>query len=141
MKYLPHGTTFSFASVEIGGLRTVGFPDQTKEEAETTDTYSGGQREFIPGLRDFGTVELVVRHDPEDTGQQALDTNFLAAATIEECIITLPSGATADSSVVTYTFDGFVLQGPQGDLDLADSVAAEATYVIRVTGLVTTAIT
>jgi len=137
-KYLPHGTQFTFNSIAIGGLMTVGFPTATKEEAETTDTDSGGQREFIPGLRDFGTVQLTCRHDPDDTGQAALDANFLATKDVQECVITLPDEASAASgSQITYTFDGFVIEGPTGDLPLADSESAQVQYTIRVTGAVT----
>jgi len=141
-KYLPHGAQFTFDSIAVGGLVSIGFPDATKEEAETTDTDSGGQREFIPGLRDFGTVELTCRHDPEDAGQSALEANFLASADVKECVITLPieasagSGGIPSTSQYTYTFDGFVLAGPTGDLGLADSEAAQVTFTIRVTGAV-----
>jgi len=139
-KYLPHGAQFTFGSVPIGGLISIGFPDASKDEAETTDTDSGGQREFIPGLRDFGTVELQCRHDPVDAGQSALEANFLAAADVQECVITLPPEASADASPstnVTYTFDAFVLAGPTGDLPLAESEAAQVSFTLRVTGAVT----
>jgi len=137
MKYLPHGTQVTFGSVPIGGLVTVGFPDAAKEEAETTDTDSAGAREFIPGLRDYGTVELSCRHDPEDPGQSALDTNFLLPNDIQEVVITLPQLASVGSGPVTYTFDAFVSAGPTGDLGLAESTAAEVGYSLRVTGPVT----
>ena len=135
-KYLPHGAQFTFGSIAIGGLITIGFPDATKEEAESTDTDSGGQREFIPGLRDFGSIELTVRHDPEDAGQDALLDNFLAVKDIEECVITLPPGATAGSVTVTYTFDGWVMAGPTGDLNLAESETAQVSFTVRCTGAV-----
>lgn len=140
-KYIAHGAKFMFGSIAVGGLVSIGFPDAAKEEAETTDTDSGGNREYIPGLRDSGTVELTCRHNPTDPGQQALDANFLAPADVVECQIILPPEANADQSGsgrVTYTFDAFVLAGPQGDLAMADSTAAEVSYTLRVTGPVST---
>jgi len=43
-KYLPHGTTVTIGSVAIGGLISVGVPDRSRGEAETTDTGDGGDR-------------------------------------------------------------------------------------------------
>lgn len=135
-KFLPHGTTVSFNAIPIGGLMSVSFPDAVKEEAETTDTDSGGAREYIPGLRDHGSFDLTVRYDPEDLGQIALEDNFDAnPSPTQECIITLPASAAA--TAVTYTFDAFVISSRDGDLNLVDSTAAEVTFALRVTGDVT----
>lgn len=139
-KFLPHGSTFSFNAVNIGGLVAIAFPDATKEEAESTDTDSGGAREFIPGLRDHGSLDITVRYDPEDAGQIALEDNFDAAGAVaQQCIITLPAGATAGATTVTFTFNGFVIASRQGDLNLAESETAQVTFTIRVTGDVTKA--
>ncbi|KKN44569.1 hypothetical protein LCGC14_0691730 [marine sediment metagenome] len=140
-KYLPHGTTFSIGSKLVGGLISIGVPDRSRGEAETTDTDSAGDREWIAGLREGGGVELTFRHDPDDVGQLQLETNFNAsvAASKEECIITLPEVATAASGSRTYTFDGFVTQPPTGDLGLADDDAAEQTAVIKLSDKVTIA--
>ena len=128
-KYLAHGTLVTIDSVNIAGLISVGVPDRTRGEAETTDTASGGDRTYIPGLREGGTVELTFRHDPDDAGQTALETNFDAASAsaVEEFVITLP-----DSGGRTYTFDGFVTSAPAGDLALVDDAAAEQSATIKV---------
>jgi len=133
-KYLPHGSTVSIASITIGGLVSVGIPDRSRGEAETTDTDSGGDREYIPALREGGSVELTFRHIPTDVGQVKLETNFNAAglAAVEEVIITLP-----DSGGRTYTFDGFVTAAPSGELALADDEAAQQSATIKVASAVT----
>jgi hypothetical protein len=139
--YLPHGTTVSCNSVDIGGITSISIPDRTRGEAETTDTDSGGDREYIVGLREAGTVDISFRHDPDDSGQQELDTQYDAAAgsAIIEFVITLPDAATSASGSQTYTFDGFVQTAPSGDLNTADDEAAELSATIRVSGAVTIA--
>ena len=82
-----------------------------------------------------------MRHDPDDAGQIALETNYNAGqvAAIEEFIITLPNAATTGSGSQTYTFDGFVSAPLAGDLPLTDDTAAEQTATIKITGPVTIA--
>ena len=140
-KYLPHGTTVTLGSVDIGGLISVSVPDRSKGEAETTDTGSGFDRAYIAGLREGGSIELTFRHDPDDTGQIALETNYDAdgPAAIEEVVITLPSAATAATGSRTYTFDAFVTKPPTGDLGLTDDEAAEQSATLKVATAVSVA--
>ena len=131
-KYLPHGTTVMFNAVAIGGLITVSIPDRTRGVAETTDSGSGFNRDYIPGLRDGGTVELTFRHDPDNTGQIALNTNFGldTSANVVTCVITLP--AIAGTANKIYTFDAFVIAAPAGALGLTDDTAAEQSCTLQV---------
>ena len=140
-KYLPHGTTFSIGSKDVGGLIGVAIPDRSRGEAETTDTDSAGSRSYIAGLREGGSVELTFRHDPDNTGQKQLETNYDAdgAAAIEECVITLPSAGTAATGSRTYTFDGFVTAPPRGDLGLDEDEVAQQTATIKLAGAVSIA--
>ena len=138
-KYLPHGTTFSINSVEVGGLIGLSTPDRERGSAESTDTESGFDRTYLAGLREGGSVELTFRHNPDDEGQLELETNYDAADPVVECIITLPVGATTASGSRTYTFDGFVTTPPAGDLDLVDDSVAEQTATIKVASAVTEA--
>lgn len=140
-KYLPHGTTFTIGSKLVGGLISIGIPDRSRGEAETTDTDSAFDRSWIAGLREGGSVELTFRHDPDDVGQIQLETNFDAdgQAAVEECVITLPAGATSASGSRTYTFDGFVTTPPTGDLGLDQDEAAEQTATIKLAAGVTIA--
>lgn len=105
-KYHAHGASVTIGGTAIGGMATIGLPDETRGEVEVTDHDSGGDREYLPGLRDAGSVTLEGRHDPEDTGQVALRTNYNGSASAQ-VVITLP-GASATTSPVTYTFDAFV---------------------------------
>ncbi len=135
-KYLPHGTSISIGSVDIGGLVSVSLPDRSRGEAETTDTDSDFDRAYIPGLRETGQVAITVRHDPDDAGQIALETNYNAGqvAAVEEFVITLPDAASLATGSQTYTFDGFVSAPLAGDLPLTDDTAAEQTATIKITG-------
>lgn len=135
-KYLPHGTTLSFNGVLVGGLTSVSVPERSRGEAETTDSGASFNRVFLPGLRDGGSVNLTFRHDPADTGQLQLETNFNTdgSGALKTCVITLPAPGTR-----TYTFTGFVIKPPTGDLGLVDDSPAEQSATIRVSGVVTIA--
>lgn len=139
-KYLPHGTTVSFNSVTLGSIVSVSTPSRSKGMAESTDSDSSYEREYIPGLRENGEIEIVFRHDPDDAGQQELETNYATDgnAAVVECVITLPSDATA-TGTRTYTFDAFVMNAPSGDLDLTADETAEQTVTIKVASAVTIA--
>ena len=137
-KYIAHGTSMKIGSTRIGGLVSLSIPDRSAGEAEITDSDSSDRR-FIRGMRDPGSVEVTVRHDPDDPGQIAIDNNYNAAAGSEvvSWTIELPGAATASPSpggVAKYTFDGYVAKPFSGSLALADDTAAELTATIRVSG-------
>lgn len=138
-KYLPHGTTFSINAIVVGGLISVSTPDQSRGDAETTDSGSSGTRSYIAGLREGGTVELTFRHDPSDTGQLQLETNFGldGSGALKACVITLPTSA--KSPARTYTFQGYVIAPPKGELGLVDDEVAVQSATIKVAGAVTIA--
>lgn len=137
-KYSAHGLTILVDSVQVTGLVNVTIGGGTTGEAETTDSDSGGVREFVRGLSDSGQLGLEMRHIPGDTGQANLRT-LKAAGTTVECEVTLPSGATDDSTVGTLTFDGFV-QNFDWDLPTAEDQAAMVSANIRISGDVTEAV-
>lgn len=138
-KYLPHGTTVSFNAIVLGGLVSVSVPERTRGEAETTDSAAGGDRSYIAGLREGGSINLAFRHDPTDTGQLQLETNFGldGSAAVKSVVITLP--LSAKNPARTYTFNGFVTTAPSGDLGLVDDDVAMQNAVIKVAGPVTIA--
>lgn len=138
MAYLPHGTTFhigqigSSGSLAVGSLIGITLPDRSRGEVETTVSGSGYDRSYMGGLREGGSIELTMRHDPNDAGQSQLDVNYETDGDANvECIITLPD------SLGTFTFDAFVTSPPQGDLALTDDEAAEITATLKVSGGVT----
>jgi len=125
-------------SVQVEGLVSIGLPDETVGEAETTDSDSGGVREFVAGLADSGELQLEMRHIPGATGQDNLRT-LKASRAVVEFIITLPASATDDSTVGTVTFDGYV-NGLGGELPVAEDAAAMFTASVRVSGALTHAV-
>lgn len=137
--YLPHGTTFRFNNILVGGLIGISVPSRARGAAETTDSDSNFDRRFIPGLRDGGEVELTFRHLADNTGQQELDENWElnGTAAVKACLLTLPDVSTSGAGGGTYAFDGFVIAPPQGEMALTDDAVAERTCTIKVTGPVT----
>lgn len=133
-KFRAHGCSVSIGGTDIGGLVTIGLPDRSKGDVEVTDGDSAGDREYLPGLREGGTVTLEYRLDPEDAGQTALETNYAGEADAE-IVITLPSDAAA-TSPVTYTFDGYV-NALGGDLPQDADEPGMGTASIKVAGAVT----
>lgn len=124
-----HGTTFSIDGVEVGGLRNIGLPEQSRDDVDLTDHQSNFDREYVPGLREGGTVALEGINIPGDAGQQALRANFDADNEVVECVITLPV-----TPAVTYTFDGYV--NALGGSNPYDA-EADFTASVKVTGKVT----
>jgi hypothetical protein len=120
-------------------MLSISLPTRSKGFAESTDSDSNYDREYIPGLRESGEIELTFRHDPEDPGQDALENNFYVNgnAAVVTCILTLPDDAVASSGITRqYTFDGFVISPPQGDLNMADDTTAEVSATVKVAGAV-----
>lgn len=131
-----HGATLSIGGTAIGLLTSIGLPERTRDELETTDHQSSGTDEYIPGLRRGGSVSFEGRlatGATGDAGMDALETNLAAASgsAIEEFIITLPDNAGATAT--TYTFDGFVT-ALNGNLPY-DSLA-DFSCTVKVTGTV-----
>lgn len=119
-----HGTTFSFGGTLVGGLENIPLPDQSKDDIDETDHGSAGDREYIPGLREGGTIALEGKNLPADAGQTALRTNYDADNTVVTCIITLPV-----TPAVTYTFDGYC-NGLGGDNPFDDKASFSASVKV-----------
>jgi len=126
-----------FDGSTIGGLLTVTIPPRTRGEAETTDSASGFNREYFPGLREGDSLQLTFRHNPGDTGQLKLESNYAldGSAAVKQCVVTLPAGFGTPQR--TYTFNGFVTAAPAGDLNTIDDAVAEQQATIKVTGAIT----
>lgn len=137
-KFLPMGTTFSINSKQVGGLITVGLPQQQRGTAETTDSASNFDRSFLPGIRDAGTVQLTMRYDPDDVGQLELQRNYSlnGSGAVVSCVITLPSTATPNSGGETWTFTAFVTEPPRGDMALTDDKVVEVTATLKLSGTI-----
>lgn len=66
--------------IAIGRLTSIGVPGPTKPEIDVTDFDSTGA-EFLPGLPDFGSMDLSGNYDAEDAGQQVLFDDAQSTAT------------------------------------------------------------
>ena len=124
---LCQGTTMSFNGSAVGGLMSIsGIGSGSATEIDVT-TFASTAKEFVQGLRDFGSVSIELRRNQDDVGQVAM-FNAMATQTTAEVIITLPA-----STANVATFQGFV-QSISTDLQ-ADG-AVTGTAVIRITGAV-----
>lgn len=87
----------------IGHLNTFSITGTDSTENDVTTFASEGFKEFRPGLRDPGTVELGGFFDPQDAGQAECDDAATLQA-VREFVVTVDR----DGSPVTCTFEGFV---------------------------------
>ena len=130
-----HGTTITIDSVAIGGVVEISGPDEEKALIEVTDHDSGGDREYVPGLRDGGTVNLVCRMEAADAGQQALWASYGDNTnTLSDFVITPPNDATISGDAEVLTFSGFV-QSRSSAYPFDDALAR--TFGVKISGAVT----
>lgn len=130
--FFAHGATISYKGYSIGGAMDIPLPEEAREEVEVTDQDSDFNREFVPGLKDNGTLDLVLRMIPSDEGQQQIRASAGDPEDIGEIIITLPAHA---NPRLQWTFDAWV-QTTGGTL-YWENTAAERTVTFRITGGVT----
>ena len=130
-----HGTTISIDSVDIGGVFDIAGPEEEKALIETTDHDSGGDREYVPGLRDGGTVTLSCRLEAADPGQQALWASYGDPTNaLSTFIITPPNDPAISGDAFTYDFSGFVT-GRSSAFPFDDAMAI--TFTVKISGAVT----
>jgi hypothetical protein len=137
-KYSAHGASVMVDSVDVEGLVNIEVGGGSTGEAETTDSDSGGVREFVAGLSDSGQLTLELRHIPGATGQANLRT-LKTSREVVEVVVTLPPSATTDSLEGTLTFDAYV-QTFDYSLPTAEDAAAAATCTLRISGAVVEAV-
>ena len=135
MGIFAHGTQVTIDSVAIGGLRDIDGPQEEKELVDTTDHDSGGDREYVPGLRDGGTLELTYLVEATNAGQQALWSNYgdntNTTAAFE---ISVPADPNISGSDFILSFNGFVTS--RSPTFPHEGVAAQ-TCSIKISGAVT----
>lgn len=134
--FFAHGAVFNFDGYEVAGMMDIPLPEEDREEVEITGQGSDFQRQFLPGLKDNGTLDLTIRMVPDDAGQGAMRSNSEADNETVEMYIQLPDHVeNLGYPVLRWTFDGFV-QTTGGTL-FWENQAAERTVTIRVSGGVT----
>lgn len=121
----------SFGSkVSIGGTDIKGLTDINVSGAEvpTIDitTHDSAAREFVPGLKDLGTLELSGKFDPADSGQDALRA---AVGTSAAFVVTLPNGTTtiSFSAIVGPCTESMPLDGAV-DFQCTCKITGDKTY-------------
>ncbi len=135
-RFQAHGTVVEFASATIGQITAITAPERSKGDVQITVGESEGDHEYLPGLREGGTCTIEMILDPDNTGQDALYTNYDADADIETCFITLPARATAGSETAIYRFRCYVNAEPT-ELPLVADDPATLSVTLKVTGAVT----
>ncbi len=124
---LCQGTTMTFSGDAVGGLMSItGIGSGSASEIDIS-VFGSTAKEFVSGLRDFGSISVKLRRNQDDVGQAAM-FSAMATQSTEEIVITLPT-----SALNIATFNGFV-QSLSTDLE-ADA-AVTGTAVIRITGAV-----
>lgn len=140
-QFIPHGTAVTFSSDDVGGLVDIVPPEQTRGDVRSTDNDSGGNEEYFPGLREGGTLSLIVKEIHDDAGQTALRTNYNAnlgaADAVEEVVITYPSAADDSSPVQTLTFDAYVNRIGLQNMSQQANEPQMREFILKVTGGIT----
>jgi len=106
-----HGSTMTFAGVEVEGLRTITVPGGAKGQVDVTSHSSGGRERTVPGLKAATSVDLEFLLVPGDAGQSELIANHaLEGAVIEPIVVTLPDSVLdAGYDQLSYSYTGYVL--------------------------------
>lgn len=121
------GTTMTFNAVAVGGLMSIsGIGSGTSSDIDTT-TFASTAKEFLPGLRDFGSLTVELRRNQDDLGQVEM-FNAAAAQTAHTVVITLPL-----STANVATFTAYV-KSLTTDLKADGAVTGQA--VLKISGVI-----
>lgn len=115
-----HGTTLSGATTgAIAQILSIGLPDQKVDDLDVTTMASTNKfREFIPGLKDAGTLKLELLY--EKANYQKVQNAL--GGTPEVWTITLPDGS-------TFTCTGYI-NANSGDSKMEDKITQSVTMKI-----------
>ena len=113
--------------VAIGGIKSItGVGSGTAKEIDVT-TLASTAKEFLQGLRDFGSIKVALVRNQDDAGQaEAFSASGLQA--VRQFVLTLPT-----STANVGTFSGFVVSLTT-DVNADDAVMGDLT--IRITGAI-----
>jgi Phage major tail protein 2. len=121
------GTQIRIGTKIIGDLTSIGSPSVDTEEIDVTTLDSAGAyREFIPGFKDAGELNISGFFVPTDEGQAAL-YEALESGETQQFEILYPS----KTGGASWSFPGFV-KTYTVNTDLEEAIGIEAT--IRVSG-------
>lgn len=97
------GTIIKITTITIGGLTDINVTagEVTNVETTTHDS-SGGFREFVPGLKDGGTLDISGKYDYGNAGQAALKTHF---GTLQTFAVAFIDGTNVTFSAIVGGFN------------------------------------
>ncbi len=121
------GTTFTFNSIAVGGVKSMSGLQSGKAKEIDVTTLASTAREFVPGLRDNGGFTLDLIRNGDDVGQIEMLVE-LGAQLPKTFVITLPS-----STLNVATFSAFITS-LSTDANADDAVMGKAE--VRITGAV-----
>jgi hypothetical protein len=119
------GTAVTIGGTAIGGLTDISITGADVPMVDIT-THDSTAREFVPGLKDFGSLELSGKFDPANSGQDALRA---AVGTSAAFVVTLPNGSTtiSFSAIVGPCTEDMTLDGTV-DFSCSCKVTGDKTY-------------
>jgi len=124
---LCQATTMTFDAVAVAGITSItGIGSGSAKEIDVT-TLASTAKEFVQGLRDFGSIDIEMVRNQDDAGQVAM-FNAMASQLTKTIVITLPT-----STANVATFSGFVVS-MTSDINADGVVMGKAK--IRITGAV-----
>lgn len=128
VKFYRWKTTAPIGWVAIAEISAIDGPSKTRETIEVTALDSvGGYREYIPSLREGGTISLTMNYTRAT--YNTMNTDFESNDT-QNYLIAVP-----DTENTMFEFEGLVTELPLG-MSVGDKITANAT--IKVTGKVYT---
>ena len=118
------GTTVSAGASAIGGLTDVNLSGGDVPNFDMT-THDSTAKEFVPGLVDYGTLELSGKFNNADPGQDALRSGV---GTTVAFVVTYPNSATVSfSAIIGVMNESAPLEGSV-DFSISCKITGAKTY-------------
>jgi hypothetical protein len=118
------GTAVTVGGSTIGGLTDVNFSGGDIPNFDMT-THDSTAKEFVPGLVDYGTLELSGKFNNADAGQDALRSGVGTTVTF---VVTYPNAATVTcSAIIGVMNESAPLEGSV-DFSISCKITGAKTY-------------
>ncbi len=124
---LTQGTTITFNSQSIGGVKSITGIGSGKAKAIDVTTLASTAMEYKQGLRDFGTLAIDVVRDQDDAGQAACFT--AQASQLTETVVVVLSGSTLKTATFQAWVESFTADAKADEIVLG-------VITLRITGAV-----
>lgn len=118
------GTAVTAGGSSVGGLTDVNLSGGDVPTFDMT-THDSVAKEFVPGLVDYGTLEMSGKFNPADTGQDSLRSGV---GTTVAFVVTYPNSATVTfSAIVGVMNESAPLEGSV-DFSISCKITGAKTY-------------